>query len=90
MICPSMEHLESVTMLRNLVSVTLLLVNVGICCAAEPPQARMDEKHREFLKTNCVACHNAEKQGARYGWMISSSRSIPSRGPICGRRFSMP
>ena len=26
------------------------------------PEARIDEKHRAFLKEYCVECHNAEKQ----------------------------
>lgn len=27
-----------------------------------PPEARIDEKHRAFLKEYCVECHNADKQ----------------------------
>lgn len=50
-------------MLRIIVSLTLLFFSAGISRAAEPPLTRLDEKHREFFKTNCVACHNAEKQG---------------------------
>ena len=26
------------------------------------PEARIDEKHRAFLKEYCVECHNADKQ----------------------------
>ena len=29
---------------------------------AEVPRARLDEKQREFFKSYCVRCHNAEKQ----------------------------
>ncbi|MEY4484788.1 MAG: hypothetical protein RL693_2240, partial [Verrucomicrobiota bacterium] len=30
--------------------------------AADAPHARLDEKHRVFLKENCTECHNEQKQ----------------------------
>ena len=34
----------------------------SLCLFAEPPKAQMDERQREFLKSYCVDCHNADKQ----------------------------
>ncbi len=41
--------------------IALLLAHSGLL-ATEPPQARMDEKHRAFFKDYCVECHNEKKQ----------------------------
>jgi len=38
------------------------LISVAEIGAAETPPARLDEKQREFFKSYCVECHNAEKQ----------------------------
>ncbi len=40
-----------------------LLTFIGTASrAADTPQARMDEKHRAFLRSYCTECHNANKQ----------------------------
>ena len=41
---------------------TLMLLLRSPSAFAEPPKAIFDEKHREFFKSYCVRCHNAEKQ----------------------------
>jgi hypothetical protein len=41
-----------------------LVVCMAASTAAGPPQARLDDRHREFLTRNCVACHGpTEQQG---------------------------
>lgn len=35
---------------------------VTTLCAADAPQARMDERHRAFFKDYCVECHGEKKQ----------------------------
>jgi hypothetical protein len=49
-------------MLRIAFAFSLAVLCPSFCFAGEPPKARLAEKHREFLKSNCVACHNAEKK----------------------------
>jgi hypothetical protein len=46
--------------LPSLLLVSLLAVAASPANAA--PQARLDAKHRDFLKDSCLKCHNAEKQ----------------------------
>ena len=40
----------------------LLLPFLATLAFGAAPEARIDEKHRAFLKEYCVECHNADKQ----------------------------
>jgi len=47
---------------RILCATFLMLLLRSPYTFAEPPKAIFDEKHREFFKSYCIRCHNAEKQ----------------------------
>jgi hypothetical protein len=49
--------------MKLVVSIASLTLALALSLkGADVPQARLDEKHRAFLKANCLSCHNAEKQ----------------------------
>jgi len=47
---------------RILCATFLMLLLKSPYTFAEPPKAIFDEKQREFFKSYCIRCHNAEKQ----------------------------
>ena len=48
--------------MRPLRTLFTLGLPVLCCVAADPPAARIDEVHREFLRSHCVDCHGPDKQ----------------------------
>ena len=56
------QTLYGATSLKWFITLLSLLAPLDWIHAAETTPARLDERQREFFKSYCVECHNAEKQ----------------------------